>query len=156
MGKSLVIKGADFSANGISTLITWCGGYSDSILEGETRKVVSNNTFWRPYDAEVTRLGMVGKTIKYIKLNAAAAGTITVAKVDLSDSSTTQDQNYSVSAGKNIIELSSPITIGSNSYSVGVKGNGIIRYWSSSDAYPERGWKTSSSTGARLPIDFGW
>lgn len=156
MGKSLVIKGADFSANGISTLVTWCGGYSDSILEGETGRVVSNNNFWKPYDQEVTRLGMVEKTIKYIKLNAAAAGTITVAKVELSDGSATQEQNFSVSVGKNIIELSSPITISSDSYSVGIKGNGIIRYWSNSEDYLSRGWKGSSGAAYRVPIDFGY
>lgn len=156
MGKSLVIKGADFSANGISTLVTWAAGYSDSILEGETGRVVDKDTICRPYGSEVTRLGMVGKTIKYLKLNAASAGTITIYKVNLSDSSTSQEQQYSVAAGKNIIELSSPITIGSDTYSVGTKGNGIVRYWSSSANYPARGWQGASGANVRYPIDFGY
>lgn len=156
MGKSLVIKGADFCANGISTLVTWAAGYSDSILEGETRRVVNTDQIWRPYDSEVTRLGMVGKTIKYLKLNAASAGTITIYKFNLSDSSTSQEQQYSVSAGKNIIELSSPITIESNTYSVGTKGNGIVRYWASSANYPARGWQGASGSNVRYPIDFGY
>lgn len=156
MGKSLVIKGADFSANGISTLITWVAGYSDSILQGETGRVVNTDLIPKPYSSELTRLGMVGKTIKYLKLDAASAGTITIYKVNLSDNSTSQEQQYSVAAGKNIIELPSPITIGSDTYSVGTKGNGIIRYWSSSASYPARGWQGASGSNVRYPIDFGY
>ena len=154
MGKSLVIKGADFSENGISTLVTWLGQYPSNILAGESGKVVSSNTVYFPISTEVTRLGMVGKTIKYIKLNAAAAGTITVYKVTSGTSSDNQD--YSVSAGNNIIELTTPISITSDSVSVGIKGNGIIRYWSGSASYPARGWQYATNGVARIPIDFGY
>ena len=67
MGKSLIIKGADFSENGISTSVTWVAKYPSNILSGETGAVVSSNTIYFPISTEITRLGMVGKTIKYIK-----------------------------------------------------------------------------------------
>ena len=154
MGKSLVIKGADFSENGISTSVTWVAQYPSNILAGESGKVVSNTTVYSPLSTEVARLGMVGKTIRYIKLNAAAAGTITVYKVT---SGTTSDQkSYSVSAGNNIIELETPISITSDSVAVGIKGNGIIRYWSGSASFTSRGWTYNSSGVARIPIDFGY
>ena len=154
MGKSLVIKGADFSENGIGTLITWAGNYPSNILSGERGKVVSNTTIYHPITTEVERLGMNGKTIKYIKLNAAAAGTITVYKhISGSD---IEEQSLSVSADINIIELPTPITITDNVTSIGIKGNGIIRYWSNSASYTSRGWTYNSTSAARIPIDFGW
>lgn len=154
MGKSLIIKGADFSENGISTSVTWVAQYPSNILSGETNKVVSSDVVFFPISTEVARLGMVGKTIKYIKLNAAASGTITVYKITNGTESDAKD--YSVSVGNNIIELETPISITSDSVSVGIKGNGIVRYWSASANYPARGWQYASGGVARIPIDFGY
>ena len=154
MGKSLIIKGADFSENGISTSVTWVAKYPSNILSGETGAVVSSNTIYFPISTEITRLGMVGKTIKYIKLNAAASGTITV--YIITDGTESDAKDYSVSAGNNIIELETPISITSDSISVGFKGNGIIRYWRASAKYPERGWLYASEGIVRIPIDFGY
>lgn len=156
MGKSLVIKGADFSENGIATLITWAGNYPSSILQGESRKVVSNNNLFAMISTEVSRLDMVGKTIKYVKLNAASAGTLIVCTTDTSSGTGSNEQSFQVSQGINIIELTSPIYISSDAVGVGVKGNGVVRYWSSSGSYTSRGWLYAVNGAARIPIDFGW
>ena len=156
MGKSLVIKGADFSENGISTSATWIAQYPSDILIGGSGRVVSSDVIFFPIASEVTRLNMVGKTIRFIKLNAAAAGTISVYTIATADGSPSNEQSLSVAAGVNILELNMPISINSDAVSVGLKGNGIIRYWAASGSYPSRGWLYAEGGAARIPIDFGY
>lgn len=156
MGKSLVIKGADFSENGISTSVTWAAGYTSSALAGENGRVVTHDNLVAMISTEVTRLGLVGKTIKYVKLNAAAAGTLKVYTTDISAGTGSNEQTFQVSQGVNIVELTSPIYISSNAVSIGFKGNGVIRYWTSSANYPQRGWLYQVNGAVRLPIDIGY
>lgn len=156
MGKSLIIKDADFSANGISTSVGWVGGYPSTILAGEAGKVSANNNITAPIATEVTRLGMVGKTIKYIKINAASSGTIGVYTYNTSDGTTSNQQSISVTSGINILTLPTPIVISSNAVSIGIQGNGIVRYWSNSASYTARGWQYAQNGVVRIPIDFGY
>lgn len=156
MGKSLVIKGADFSENGIATLIGWAGNYTSTVLAGESGRVVSHDNLIAMISTEVTRLDLVGKTIKYVKLNAASAGTLKVYTADTSSGTGSNEQSFQVAQGINIIELTSPIYISSNAVGVGVKGNGVVRYWTSSANYPARGWQYVVSGPVRIPVDFGW
>lgn len=156
MGKSLVIKGADFSENGIATLIGWAGNYPANILQGESGRIVTHDNLIAMISTEVTRLDLVGKTIKYVKLNAASAGTLKVYTTDTSSGTGSNEQSFQVAQGINIIELTSPIYISSNAVGVGVKGNGVVRYWTSSANYPARGWQYVVSGPVRVPVDFGW
>jgi hypothetical protein len=156
MGKSLVIKGADFSENGIATLITWAGNYTSAVLAGESGRVVAHDNLIAMISTEVTRLDLVGKTIKYVKLNAASAGTLKVYTTDTSSGTGSNEQSFQVAQGINIIELTSPIYISSNAVGVGVKGNGVVRYWASSASYPVRGWQYAVNGPVRVPVDFGW
>ena len=159
MGKSLIIKGADFSENGIATLLRWIIGFTNTQLHGE--RVASDSAIRLVAPEDFSTFGLSGKTIKYIKVYAPNAGTISVHEISTAATPYTSvgSQSYSVAQGNNIIELSTPITINSST-SIGVQGPGCYSYWRASVS-GHAGWRyyqagtTEPISTALLPIDFG-
>lgn len=160
MGKNLIIKGADFSENGIATLISWSAGYTNTNLHGE--RTITSTYVYCPTKSELQRLGLTGKAVKYIKLYAVSAGTITVYKTDCSSTpySASDPHTYSVMAGMNIIELDSPITI-TSAVGLAIQGANVLTYWRNAESYPSKGWvyliadSTTEPSAVRIPVDFG-
>lgn len=160
MGKNLIIKGADFSANGISVVtINWIG-YTDSEMNGTS--TVSNTNKYCISATSIQSLGLVGKDIQYIKVYAKAAGTITFGGCDISGSTATQDNSYSasVSQGVNTIRLSTPIPL-SASKSIWFAGKNVLSFYNqSSTSYA--GWtfcqigQTTEPSLAHVCIDVAY
>lgn len=163
MGKSLIIKGADFSENGIATLIGWVGGYTSEGLSWSS--VISGDSVYVVAPSEVTRLNMVGKTIKYIKINAAATGYIKVYTANTSTQppySVSNEQTIAVpQTGVVVLELPTPITI-TNSNSIALYGKGIVHFRSAAADYPAYGWRyfvantSTELSPARISADWGY
>lgn len=163
MGKSLVIKGADFTTNGIQTLVGWVGGYTDENLHQPN--TITGDNIYIVAPAEITRLNMIGKTIKYIKIYAVATGYIKVYKADLSTQppySVSNEQTIAVTqTGINVVELNTPITI-SSSNGIALVGKNIITYAMSATSNPEKGWlyfvanAGTEISSVRIPVDWGY
>lgn len=163
MGKSLVIKGADFSANGIQTLVGWVGGYTDANLHQSV--TITGDSAYVVAPSEMSNLNMVGKTIKYIKIYAAATGYIKVYKADLSTQppySVSNEQTLSVAhTGIIVIELNTPITI-SNTVGIALYGKDIVKYKAASENEPQVGWRyfvanvSTDISPARISADWGY
>ena len=158
MGTKVTIKSADFSLNGIiSGVLTFYNDYSDAVLQGSTTFSSANGFYM--LSSELSRLNLSGKTVRYVKIYAATAGTIQIGTYSGSGTTITGERSYQVTAGINIITLIEPITINATHLPV-FKGNGILRYWN--DADDSHGWKTnrvngtaSSYTNMRFPWSFG-
>lgn len=159
MGKSLIIKGADFSENGIATSISWIIGFTNNQLHGE--RVTTGNGTLVVAPEDFGTFGLNGKTVKYIKVYAPNAGTILVHKISTSSMPYTSvsSQSYGVAQGNNIIELDTPITINSST-SIGIQGANCYTYWRNS-VQGHAGWRyyvedsTQGISAAQIPIDFG-
>lgn len=160
MGKNLVIKGADFSANGISVVtINWIG-YTDTELNGSSS--VSNTSKYCISASSIQSLGLAGKSIQYIKIYAKTAGTITFGGCDISGSTATQESSYSaaVSQGVNTIKLATPLPL-SASKSIWFAGKNILSFYQQT-ATSYAGWtfytvgqETTDST-AHICIDLAY
>lgn len=158
MGKKLIVKGADFSANGIIVgELTFINDYSDSVLRA-SEILESANTFYI-MESELTRLGLSDKTVSYVKMYSPIAGTVQIGTVNSTGTTISGNQNYLVNAGVNTIKLQTPITIDS-SHLPCFTGQGILVFWNDND--DNKGWKllraNSSSTypNNRMPISFGY
>lgn len=150
MGKKLIVKGVDYSTNGIT--IQWQFGLSDEEVVGNQQ--VSTTDVWYIKPEEISSNNLVGKIVSYIKLYCPNAGTISVGSV--TNGSTWSGNSYSVTQGVNIIQLNTPVTL-SSTVSIGVAGQNMIRMWSDG----RKGWlfnKRNASTSyapKTMPIDFG-
>ena len=160
MGKKLIIKNADFSANGIASVEpTWSLGYTSAELIGNTGFTNTNNYYI--IASEIQSLGLSGKVISALKFYASGNGNITVGKVSISGSSASIVESFvfQVNSGENIIYLPNSITL-SSSQSISFSGRYILTY--NHEADPSVGWKFSwigSSTVSNvnfIPIDFGY
>ena len=153
MGR-LVITNSDFRENRIET-INWYGKYADTSLQG-TSNVTSSSDYAMALE-DVENLGLVGVSVKYLKLYARAAGDVIIKKCEWNGTgwTKTDEQTIPVISGINIVEIT-PITL-SSTFSLSVQGNGILTYYS--DGGADRGWRfpissTQLST-ARICIDLG-
>ena len=158
MGSKVTIKGADFTLNGIiSGVLTFYNDYSDAVLQGSTT-FSSANAFYI-LASDLSRVNLSGKTVRYVKIYAVTAGTIQIGTYSGSGTNISDEHNYQVTQGINIITLVNPITIDATHLPV-FKGNGILRYWN--DADDSHGWKTNRISGTassyvnmRFPWSFG-
>jgi hypothetical protein len=156
MGKKLVIETADFAANGIpSKTVQYINDYSNTVLNGSSA-FSSANVFYI-LSSDLSRIGISGETIRYVKLYAKTAGTIKIGRVV--NGANTDAYNYTVTQGVNEIALLAPITVGSNSLPSFV-GNGILSFWTDND--DDKGFKfnrvggtASTYSDYRIPISFG-
>lgn len=161
MGKKLIIKGADFSVNGIiGGQLTFINDYTDAVLHGDTVLTSANTFYIKP--SEITRLGLDGQTITYVKLYVYASGTLNIGTVNNAGTTITQNTSVQVEQGVNIIKLTNPITINSSHLPCfTVTGGPIITYWTGGDASNSKGFEmlraNSSNTypNNRFPISFG-
>ena len=159
MGKQLIIKGADFSTNGITNIVpTWYINYDDNVYASDI-VFTSSNKFYIRYN-EITRLGLNNKQVNFVKINCKKAGVVNIGIVNRTSSGT--GYNYNVVQGINIIYLKSTITL-SQSVSIYLSGDDIIKYWSATVASeePSLGWKMSRVASSnvydhRIPCDFGF
>lgn len=150
MGKKLIVKGVDFSTNGIT--IQWQLGLTDEDVVGNNKVATADVWYIKP--EEVTANNLIGKTISYIKLYVLTAGTVQIGSV--TNGSTWAGNSYAVAQGVNVIQLDTPITFSSTT-SIGFSGNAMIRMWNNG----EKGWlfnkrnATTSYAPKTMPIDFG-
>lgn len=157
MGKKLVIAGADFYYNGWNDNLTWFVSYSTNALKGDTAFANSNKFYVVP--SEVSRLGLIGKTVNVVRLYAASAGTISIGTVDPNNNTVGDNYTYSVVAGVNVIRLTSPVTF-SSTCSIWISGQGRCKYWAA-NMDTDYGWLFRNTTGssvgvARIPCAFGF
>lgn len=118
MGKSLIIKGADFSANGIKMRTYLMASEED--IESAANVIALYAAGYAYSDQSLLR----GKTLKGIRANVETAGTIRVFKATSADlmSITSQSQMTEVATlttgtvGIQDIDFSSPITMGANDW----------------------------------------
>lgn len=165
MGRKLIVNGANFSANGISSDYSWWIGYPDAKLIGASQFANIDKFIVLP--SEITRLGLSGKVVNCVRLYAVTSGTVSIggATVSTTDGSASSDnitsnESFNVTAGVNILHLATPVTI-STSKSMWVTGKGILTY-SPNDFDADDGWlfrsltKTNVQVSSRIPIDFGY
>lgn len=157
MGKKLIIKGADFSQNGIiSEVITWYNDYSDSVLDANT--VFNSDLRLYMLASDLSRVNLLNKTVRYMKLYAKQAGIILFSTYSGSGASVSGETQYTVAQGVNIITLASPITIDSTHLPT-FSGYDILSFWN--DNNDAKGWNfgrvnaSSSFASYRIPISFG-
>jgi hypothetical protein len=155
MGKKLVVKGANFSINGIpGIVITWVFGYTDSQLVGARGGFISKDTYClAPEDIS----SHSGEEIRFIKCYAATSGTISISECNINGSTPTisRTESHAVVRGTNIVALNTPITL-SSSKTIGVSGKDILTFNSTGGT----GWRfhnasSASIAGGAIPIDFG-
>lgn len=161
MGKKMIVKGADFSQNGIiiGNLIFY-NDYTEQNLKG-------NDIFTSAYTFYVTpgqlsEQNLLNKKVQYIKLYAETSGQITFGWYSGSGASLISSENFNVSAGMNIIKLQSEETITATNLPA-VSGNGILRYWNYSldeNINKDNGWimgrvNNATTYNSRIPISFG-
>ena len=116
MGKSLIIKGADFSANAVKVL-TWFMTENDTYESGATINVPAGFAAYCPYNDALLQ----GKTINCIKLKAGTAGTITLVKVSSNDASGVATPIATITidsedVGNNVIKYFDDVQIGANDW----------------------------------------
>lgn len=116
MGKSLIIKGADFSANAVKVL-TWFIIENDTYGSGASTNVPASFAAYCP----LSGTALQGKAINCIKLKAATAGTITLVKVSSNDASgvATPIATITIDAddiGNNVIKYFDDVQIGANDW----------------------------------------
>lgn len=119
MGKSLIIKGADFSQNAIEQTVVWYNIYSDLVKSIRS----SSGTFgqYAPRASAITELGLMGKPINLVKLNIEELppsgiiriGTANVTAIDVTPFAYTEIKSYEyiVTEGINTINLNEEITL---------------------------------------------
>lgn len=135
--KVLVVKGADFSANGIINVISysWVMGASDAILKKASSGNKINST-----DYCVLIFNVIGpKLVQKIKFRAESAGTINFKKYSNGSLSNTV-ATVTVSSGEvgTIVtkDLSNEVTLSDGEYLVIQTSDGCFRYKTgTSDAY---------------------
>ncbi len=160
MGKRIIFKGENFSANAMPIKDpTWYLNYDESRMEGNTT-ITGTNTFFMKVD-NISSLGLTGKEVQYVKLYAATAGTINICKVSASGtSSILTTESHTVEEGINIIHLSNPVTL-SSTISIGFAGGGIVSMYNYQGVDPI-GWEISrvgtdtEYPNIYFPIDFGY
>jgi hypothetical protein len=174
MGKSLIIKGADFSVNAITSTIAWYNEYTNLVGEN-TGPAATKFNIYLPY-AELEGFGMKDHPVEYIKLHVDVDGLIKVGKVqvnvDLTDITATdvsitdtliENVFSDVSAGENTLYLPTPITITSAdvaakniALNIYVEPRNILRFNDSTGD----GWSYWGNSGYtskyRFPIQFGY
>lgn len=158
MGKSLIIKNADFSENGIPTksrVLTWTMEYSSEQLIGNS--IFGSATYYMLL-SEINNFGLTGKYVGAVRLYALKSGIIKISKVLVSNAVTiVREFSFTVSEGENTLNLPSLIELTDN-VSVGVYGPGILKY---NRQGVDIGWKfaaapsLSPSSGSSIPIDLG-
>lgn len=162
MGKQLIIKGADFSTNGISNIVpSWYINYDNNAYASDSA-FTSSNKFYINY-SEISRLGLNGKQVNFVKINCKKAGVVNIGAVNGTSAGT--GYNYNVGKGMNIIYLRATVTLSQN-VSIYLQGDDIVKYWTSSAVNaasdPEAlGWGFSrigstSTYSQRIPCDFGF
>ena len=137
MGKSLIIKGADFSANGIPAYsnITW---FLDSFNETyATRDTNISQGYFGPGNYSQLQ----GKTINCIKFKAAASGQLTIAFADGVGGSAqiSQERIIEVSqdeVGTVVTKLFTPIEVSQSDYIVVGKPTDTAG-WYFTNSYPD-------------------
>lgn len=165
MGKRLIVKGANFAVNGISSDYSWWIGYSDVKLIGGN--LFGNTDKFLILPTEITRLGLSGKVVNCVRLYAVTSGTIsiggaTVSPTDdvASSDNITSNESFNVTVGINILHLATPVTI-STSKSMWVAGKDILTF-KINNTNADDGWvfraltKTSFNVASRIAIDFGY
>lgn len=160
MGKRIIFKGENFSANAMPVKDpTWYLNYDESRMQGNT-VISGTNTFFLKV-TNIASLGLTDKEVQYVKLYAASAGTINICKVSASGtSSILTTESRTVGKGMNIIHLSMPIVL-SSTISIGFSGNGIIGI-NGFEAVDPIGWNISrvgvdtEYPTVLFPIDLGY
>ena len=130
MGKSLIIKGADFSENAIVGSIEWYNEYEN--LVGTNTTSTSN---WMGFDPQAITTLLKNKQIDVIRLYSRSDSTIKIGtKKILSGEGVTPieaeivvpDHEYAVTTGVNEIRLIEPITLGDNETITFIQPNGNV------------------------------
>lgn len=158
MGKRLIIKGADFSANALSSL-TWYVNIAENLLQGN--KLDTYTVRFRVSAESIATFGLAGKTVNVIKLYAQNAGTFEIGQATFgTGASYTGAQTYTCVQGINTIELSTPLTL-SSTQTIYVNGQNVITYWEQVGGDTTKGWRylgeSSTSPGnSTIPICFGF
>ena len=158
MGKKLIIKGADFTENGIiSGVVTFYNDYSDAVLNASAT-FPNDNPFYI-LSSELSRLGLLNKTIRFVKFYAKSAGTVSIGTYSGSGSVISGESTYQVTQGVNIITLTSSIVLTASRLPV-FKGNGVLSFWTdNNDAkgfkYSRIGGTASTYANYRMPVSFG-
>lgn len=159
MGKSLIIKNADYSAYALPK-ITWLVKLKDSNLVGTND--FATNYKARMVSNELTRTGLVGKTINVIRVYATTNGIIKVGNASFASKPEFSNvQSYEVVQGYNTIILDTPLSF-SSSLSFYVENlNACITYNANVQYDLNKGFKfnnsgTGQGTASRIPMDFGY
>lgn len=158
MGKKLIIKGADFTENGIiSGVLTFYNDYSDAVLNGSATFPNSNQFYM--LGSDLSRLGLLNKTVRFVKLYAKSSGTITIGTYSGSGTSVSDDNSYQVTQGVNIITLRNAITLTTSRLPV-FTGSGILSFWTDNNddkgfKYSRIGGTASTYANYRMPVSFG-
>ena len=150
MGKRLIIKGADFSANGIPYVTyTWFTNFNMSQPEVQFQ----TGAFYIPA-SEISAFNLSGKTVKAIRFYAMTTGTIEIFPYENSVDGTHQVFQIT-QPGVNIINLETPIPL-SSTQRLGIKTpDGVYGYNRNVASDTTKGWKFSDTTNVRIPVDFG-
>lgn len=150
MGKRLIVKGADFSANGIPYVsYTWFTNYDMTDPEA----AFSTSPFGIPA-SEITAFSLSGKTVKAIRFYAKSTGTINIAPI--TDGVVGTNQTFQITqTGVNIIMLNTPIPLSSTQRLQVQTPDGVFGYNRNAGTNLSKGWKFSDTTTVRIPIDFG-
>lgn len=157
MGKRIIFKGVDYSANSfIVKEPTWYLGYAAAQLEGNNTVTSGSNFYLKP--ADIAEKNLTDKVVKYIKVYCKSNGTLTISHIDSSgNGSVLSSESHVVTQGVNVITLKAKIIL-SSTRSIGLIGNGITPLWNAAEygfhfnnvgSTTEYGQKT-------IPIDLGY
>lgn len=116
MGKSLIIKGADFSRNSVN-ILRWYTTENDSYGDSANTLVPNSYGVFVPFSAANCQ----SKTVNCIKFKAGKAGTITLSKVSSVDAGGIATEVATIvinpeDVGKNVIKRFDNVTIGNTEW----------------------------------------
>lgn len=112
MGKNLIIKGADFSANAIAGQVTWyVNEYDQAVAAHLTASLIANNA----YAGFAPNYDFGGKTINILKFVAGQAGVISLwlgnSATDTSAVKVAEITITSEEVGTTVVKQFSPINV---------------------------------------------
>lgn len=162
MGKRLIIKGADFSQNGIYSQVSlwYITGYDDNKSNLSSTANTANGG-WAFGDTDQNKVR--GKVINQIKFKVSAAGDFPIMKGSARNSMTEAASITIEQAeiGTVVTKTFTPVTVGESEYIAVGKPNGAGMYFTSSSSATPSGFYTKvpsspTSTTGNLGVNVGF
>lgn len=170
MGKKLIIKDADFSANALDVrVIEWYILSYTNYLESSQNIANVVNGGWAFVQA--TNALLIGKTINAIRFKAATSGTLNIYKGVLNSSEKTFIGSVNVTSsevGQEVTKTFTPYTMGGNDYLIiGEPNSSASFYYQGSGVKPTAAshnfytkvpseWSLTTANNIELCIDIGY